>query len=49
MKAVLEIFMNGGIRYTPDTEPVVLEAGKRQTFGAGQSAGSISIRQSWPR
>ena len=40
MKAVLEIFMNGGIRYTPDTELVVLSP-VEEILGAGQSAGEF--------
>jgi AcrR family transcriptional regulator len=40
MKAVLEIFMNGGIRYTPDTELVVLSP-VEEILRAGQSAGEF--------
>ena len=40
MKAVLEIFMNGGIQYTPDTELVVLSP-VEEILGAGQSAGEF--------
>ena len=40
MKAVLEIFMNGGIQYTPDTELVVLSP-VEEILSAGQSAGEF--------
>jgi AcrR family transcriptional regulator len=40
MKAVLEIFMNGGIRYTPGTEIVVLSP-VEEILRAGQAAGEF--------
>lgn len=40
MKAVLEIFMSGGIQYTPDTELVVLSP-VEEILSAGQSAGEF--------
>lgn len=40
MKAVLEIFMNGGIDYTPGTELVVLSP-VEEILRAGQSAGQF--------
>ena len=46
MKAVLEIFMNGGVRYTPDTELVTLSP-VEEILRRGQSAGDF--RQFDPR
>jgi AcrR family transcriptional regulator len=40
MKAVLEIFLNGGIQYTPGTELVVLSP-VEEILRAGQSAGEF--------
>jgi AcrR family transcriptional regulator len=40
MKALLEIFMNGGIQYTPGTELVVLSP-VEEILRAGQSAGGF--------
>ena len=40
MKAVLEIFLNGGIQYTPDTELVALSP-VEEILRAGQSAGEF--------